>query len=264
MIELSPDAFRAVTPLFDGVDHSIALVHAVIEGSSPGRVFADRVDAPSCAYLVHEGAFHYVGGNAAHRGFHQAMLSLIFDDVLCWREEQELVLFAFSDAWREKLDGLLGARSAKRIHRRMFAFSPPRFQAHAGWRERLPEGIRLRNIDEQLAERSADFRPLVDPGTKRFGVCVMVGGEIASVCSAVAVARGEAEIDIHTVQKHRRHGYAMLAACAFIEESLARGLTPNWSCWPERQASCALAKKLGFESEPDVPAHLLSEAHVIG
>jgi RimJ/RimL family protein N-acetyltransferase len=164
-------------------------------------------------------------------------------------------LFAFSEAWRDELDVLLSHRGAKRIRRKTFSFNPQAFQAHAGWRRRLPAGVRVRLIDEQIAAENAEYRPLVDAGTKRFGVCVVVGDEIASVCSAVAVGGGEAEIGIHTEEKYRGHGHAFAAACAFVEESLSRGLTPNWSCWPEREASSALARKLGFEHKSDVPAH---------
>ena len=113
----------------------------------------------------------------------------------------------------------------------------------------------MRPVDEQLVESHPDYRPLIDARTKRFGVCLMVGDEVASICCAVAVGGGEAEVDIFTEEKYRRRGYAQWAACAFIEECLARNLTPSWSCWPEREASYALAKKLGFEDRPDVPAH---------
>lgn len=255
MIELSPHEFHTVSSLFKGIEHSVALVYSVIEGNSPGRVFVDRLDTPSSVYLFHEEAFHYVGGSAADSSFNQAMVSLIFDDVLSRLEEQELVLFAFSDAWRQELDVLLSHRGVMRIRRKVLSFNLLRFQAHAGWRGQLTEGVCVRHIDEQLVEKNADYRPLVEARTKGFGVCVMRDDEIASVCRAVAVGGGEVEIDIHTEEKYRRQGYALLAACAFIEESLSRNLTPSWACWPEREASYALAKKLGFEDKPDVPVH---------
>ena len=62
MIELSPHEFGAVSSLFDRIEHNVALVRSVIEGNSPGRVFVDHREVPSSAYLVHEGAFHYVRG----------------------------------------------------------------------------------------------------------------------------------------------------------------------------------------------------------
>jgi RimJ/RimL family protein N-acetyltransferase len=40
---------------------------------------------------------------------------------------------------------------------------------------------------------------------------------------------------------------------------LDRYLEPHWACWPEREASIALAKKLGFEEAQDVPAYYWRE-----
>jgi RimJ/RimL family protein N-acetyltransferase len=87
----------------------------------------------------------------------------------------------------------------------------------------------------------------------------MKDDELAVVCSSVCVGGIEAEIDIFTDEKYRQQGLATIAACAFIEESLSRNLTPNWACWPEREASVALAKKLGFVEQLDAPAHLWAE-----
>ena len=241
--------------MFEGIDHSVALVHAVLEGNSPGRVFVDRSQSPSSAYVILDGAFHYMAGDPSNREFNDAMIASLFDEVLSGPEAQELVLFAFNDAWRQELDALLGPHGAKRIRRKTFAFNSLTFQAHAGWRDRLPEGGCVRRIDEELAAEDSDYASLVDPRTKRFGVCVIVDDVIASVCTAVAVGAGEVEIDIHTSETYRRHGHALRAACAFIEQAQARGLRPNWSCWPEREASCALARKLGFVDGLDVPAH---------
>lgn len=255
MIELRPDEFDVVRPLFDGIEHSVALVHSVIEGNSPGRVFVDRRESPSSAYLIHEGAFHYVAGDPSNGEFNDAMIAYLFDEVLSGPEAQELVLFAFSEAWRFELDALLSPRGAKRIRRKTFAFYPAHFHSHAGWRESLPDGVCVQCIDERLANRNPDYTPLLDPRTQRFGFCVTVGDAIASACTAVAVGGGEVEIDIHTNETYRRQGHALRAACAFIEETMARGLRPNWSCWREREASCVLARKLGFEDGPDVPAH---------
>jgi len=255
MIELSSHEFGSVSSLFDGIEHNVALVHSVIEGNSPGRVFVDRRESPSSAYLIHEGAFHYVAGDPSNGEFNDAMIAYLFDEVLSGPEAQELVLFAFSEAWRQALDALLSPRGAKRIRRKTFAFHPTRFHAHDGWRESLPDGVCVQCIDERLANRNPDYTPLLDPRTQRFGACVAVGDDIASACTAVAVGGGEVEIDIHTNETHRRQGHALRAACAFIEQAQARGLRPNWSCWPERDASCALAGKLGFEDGPDVPAH---------
>lgn len=255
MIELKPQEFRSARAVFGNVEHSVALVQAVLEGNSPGRVFVDRKEAPTSAYLLHEGAFHYVAGSTTSSSFNNALDQLIFRKLLPDTGDSELVLFAFSEAWRTKLDELLGTRGAIRIHRKRFTFSAPRYAVHQGCRDRLPSGVSVQAIDSHWVQWRPELEPITPTRTRRFGTGVVVDNEMVSVCSAIAVGKGHVEIDIHTNEDHRKKGYAFLAAHAFIEECLARGLRPNWSCWPEREASCSLARKLGFVDEPDLPAH---------
>jgi RimJ/RimL family protein N-acetyltransferase len=93
-------------------------------------------------------------------------------------------------------------------------------------------------------------------GDPRFGVRLMKDDVVLSECTAVFVGRGAAEIDIHTDENHRNLGLGAITASAFLDACHARGLRPNWSCWPEREVSIALAKNLGFVEQDDVPAHL--------
>ncbi len=256
MLELSPtDVFR-VAPLFQSIDHSQAIVFSVLEGNNPGRVFVDDAKAPTVALLYPAGAFLYIIGDENHPVLSRELVPLIFDVILPSTGEQEMVLFAFSDAWREKLDLLFQEKGAIRIARKVFHFNPDKYHTLPDWRTRLPPGCSVVEIDAAMAESVPAYRPLVDPSTRRFGVCLLHDFDIASECTAVFVGRGEAEIDVHTHERFQGHGLATLAASAFIEACLARGLRPNWACWPERLASWALARKLGFEDLPDIPCHL--------
>jgi len=259
MVELEPEAFHTVASLFAGIDHSVALVYGVIQGHSPGRVFVNRRDDPTVALLVSHVGYSYVGGRPDDKCFGDALPLLFFDDVLPRMTVQELILFCFSDAWRKQLDALLCPLGAIVIHRKVFRFDPARFAVQDGWRVRIPEGFEMREIDVALAERYPVYQPLVDAQSKRFGVCLLHGDKVMSACTAVSVGGGQAEVDVHTEEAYRRRGYGYLTACAFIEQCLARGLTPNWACWPYREASKALAEKLGFEARPDVPAHYWAE-----
>lgn len=244
MIELKPSEFAFVAPLFANIEHSVPIVFSVLEGAAAGRVFVDRADPPRSAFVAVHGAFSYVIGEETDDVFGREIVPLLFDDVLPSQEEQELVLFAFSDAWRAKLDVLLAPKGAIRIHRKTFAWDADRAPAWRLWRDRMPAGYRMEST--ALAE-----------GDPRFGVQLMGGeGEVISECTSVFVGRGEAEIDIHTDENHRQLGLGTLTASAFLEECLARSLHPNWTCWPEREGSVALAKKLGFIETADVPAHL--------
>jgi len=259
LVELEPEVFHSVAPLFAGIDHDVALVYGVVQGHSPGRIFVDRRGDPTGALLVSHVGYSYVGGRSSDKGFVEALPSVLFDIVLPQMEEQELILFAFSDDWRAQLDAQLEPRGAIVIYRKVFRFDPDCFAAHAKWRARIPKGFEMRAVDADLAANHPQYESLAAEGSGRFGVCLVRGDEVVSACTAVSVGGGQAEVDIYTEEAYRRRGYGYLTACAFIEQCLARGLTPSWACWPYREASQALAEKLGFEACPDVPAHYWAE-----
>ena len=259
MIELQPFEYNKVAPLFADIDHSLAIVYAVLEGNSHGRVFVENPDLLTCAFLLAEGAFYYVAGDEHNQAFCQALSGLIFDEILPSAGDPEVVLFSFSPAWHQRLAELLKHKGVITIHRKMFHFNVEKFRVHRDWRAEIPVGFALRKIDQLLAERYPAYRPLLEPATRRFGYCLMDGETVACECNAVFVGHAEAEIDIHTVEQYRGRGFARLTACAFIEECLRSGLTPNWACWPEREASWKLALRLGFDELPDVPALLWAE-----
>jgi RimJ/RimL family protein N-acetyltransferase len=259
MFELDASQFQQVIPLFAPIEHSIAIVFSVLEGNSPGRVFVDQPDQPSCAFLFPTGAFYYIAGDEKNDAFCHSVRHLLFDILLPEADEKEIILFAFNDAWRDCLDELLKENGAIRIQRKMFDFNPDRYAEFCKQRKGIPAGMRLQPIDSKMAERYPQYQALVDPISKRFGYCLVNGDEIVSECSAIFVGNGEAEIDIHTAEAYQGRGYGLVVASAFIDGCLAKGLRPNWACWPERLASLALAKKLGFAEKPDVDAHLWAE-----
>jgi len=249
MIELKRSKSALAGPLFAGIDHNVPIVFSVLEGTAAGRVFVDdvdcvdRADCPRSAFVTVADAFSYVVGDETDDAFGQALVSVIFDDLLPSQEKQELVVFAFTDAWRAKLDTLLAPKGAIRIHRKTFSFDAAHAPDLRSWQSRVPAGCRMEPVGLVV-------------GDPRFGVRLMKEGVVLSECTAVFVGRGGAEIDIHTDENHRNLGLGTLTASAFLEECLARGLRPSWTCWPEREASIALAKKLGFVEQDDVPAHL--------
>ena len=243
MIELGPSEFAAVAPLFATIDHNVAIVFSVLEGNAPGRVFVDDPGQPRSAFLSVENAFSYVAGDESDNAFGRELVRLVFDDLLPTQGEQELVLFSFTDAWRAQLDRLLIPKRAIRIHRKTFAFDADKAPDFRDWRNRVPTGCRVLPITGEAND-------------SRFGVELLKGDDAISQCRAVFVGHGEAEIAVRTAENHRHLGYGALAASSFLDACCARGLRPNWSCWPQREASIALAKKLGFKEAADVPVHL--------
>lgn len=259
MIEINASEYHKVIRLFQNIDHSIAIVFAVLEGNSPGRVFVDDLATPSSVFLFPEGTFFYINGDENNAAFCQSVSNLIFDEILPNAIEKEAVIFAFTTAWRNRLDLLLRTKGVITIHRKVFHFNPEKFADYRRKPANLPDGLTIQPIDSALAEKYPVYQPLIEPRSKRFGFCLLKGDEVISECSSIYVGGSEAEIDIHTKEEYQGRGYAQLVASAFITACLSKGVRPNWACWPERQASVALARKLGFEEQPDIPAHLWAE-----
>jgi RimJ/RimL family protein N-acetyltransferase len=85
----------------------------------------------------------------------------------------------------------------------------------------------------------------------------MADDGIVSFATACAIGRGEAEVEVGTAPEYRGRGLAERACRAFIEECLARGLHPAWSCTAGHVASTALARKLGFVESEEIWGYLL-------
>lgn len=259
MIELQISEYYKATPLFTGIEHSHAIVYAVLEGHSPGRLWVDNPLQPACSLMLPEGAFYYAAGNPDNQVFLHQLDTLIFDELLPGAAEPEMVLFSFSPVWHQRLAQVLEHRGVITIHRKMFLFNPVKFHRLKDWRSQIPAGFTIHPIDQSLATSYPVYRSLLEIDSKRFGFCLLENETVVCSCYAIFVGHGEAEIDIRTEEQYRGRGFAQLTACAFIEECLSRGLTPNWSCWPEREASWRLALNLGFDELPDVPAILWAE-----
>ena len=182
MRELSAAEYHIVDPIFREIEHSVAIVYAVIEGNSPGRVFVDDLPAPRSAFLFPEGTFFYVAGDENDAGFCQSFSNLLFAEILPNAVEKEMVLFSFTDAWKQRLDSLLAGKGVMRIQRKVFDFNLAKFLARRQELAGLPAGLFIRPIDQDLVDRYPVYRSLVDPASRRFGYCLMNGDEIVSEC----------------------------------------------------------------------------------
>ncbi len=83
--ELKKSEFERIRPLLKGMEHNLIL-SAVIEDTTPGRVYVDRPGAPSAAFVCSvEG--YYLLGQPDQEAFNDALshliLGQIFEGRLC-------------------------------------------------------------------------------------------------------------------------------------------------------------------------------------
>jgi len=258
MHELQPYAFHRVANLFASLPYGPTIPNSVISGTGPGRVFVDSEIEPTAALVYNNGACTLAGSAD----------SIAFGKAVCrWLSEYHgsdyFILYAFPDAWQELLDREL-TRGVKKRRRLDFDFLHTKSALHKDWESQIPGGYRLHRIDRTLMELMRDevlpysssyWRSAADFERHGVGFCLIHRDSIASVCYTCFAWNDHHDIDIMTIENHRGKGLALVAACAFINHCLRLGLTPNWDCWTDNQASVALAARLGFVPRVEVTVY---------
>jgi RimJ/RimL family protein N-acetyltransferase len=264
MIELARHEFACALPLLSGIKQSV-LPYAICEGINPGRVFVDRREMPQTALIWSPVGYYFVAGEP-DRMQDSADISQTLTEIFVPASqaggETSFILIASDDGWKEHLLRLLPGREVVEIYRRPFAFNAALFAAQGDWRERVPQSMHIQPVDAALAEQAgvlSSWASLDDFLIHGIGFSVIDGDEVASVCSSIFANHTQVEIDVHTQEKYRHRGLAMLAASALIEACLRRGKQPNWECFWDNLPSAALAEKLGFTALPDYPAYYWEE-----
>jgi GNAT superfamily N-acetyltransferase len=251
MQELEPSEFGRVRALFEEIDCMRSAVFTVLEGRQVGRVYADRREAPTVALMRSDAC--YVGGDLS-RAFLDELLAYLHAEVIPHTEH--LLLYSFSDAWRDALDALLAAYEVRRVVRTVHRFDPDAFRAqHADWRTRVPEGCTVARLDASTAAQVGGIPELWGSTdhflAEGFGFCVTRNAAKVSSAQTVFVGDGYAETGVGTEEPYRRQGHAVLAASAYLEHCLEAGITPEWGCYCNT-ASGNLARKMGFVEPREV------------
>jgi len=164
------------------------------------------------------------------------------------------VLFASPD-WFEMAKRELGDRAIERI-RYMLSGASLEVDDVQRRAQDVPEGYRLAPLDVDLARtlkthcewfdtgHGINFDSPEDFAERGFGFCLLEDDTIISAASTFAIADRGIEIQINTIESHRRQGLATIVAAALIAEALARGLDPIWDA--SSQGSADLATRLGY------------------
>lgn len=119
----------------------------------------------------------------------------------------------------------------------------------------VPEGYTMKLLDEaayRFAKQNdwcrdwvSQFADWQDYAVRGIGVVIETDGQPVSGAASYSVYPGGIEIEIQTLEPHRRKGLAAACAARLILECLKRGLYPSWDAanlW-----SAGLAEKLGYQ-----------------
>ena len=272
---LEEEDYEKVRPLFEPLEFNLTVI-AVIEGTSPGRIYVDDIDDPRTAFMCSvEG--YYLAGHENNEAFNAALNRLIVEMVSAgdtMREnEQEMSLGIHPDTWEPKLDKLVGRSPIKAVRRHYLCTK----LKVVDWRDRVPHSFSVHRIDRKLLETPglrilghitdwmrANWGSIDDFMKRGFGFCMLHGREVVSWCVADYASGDMCEIGIHTRPDHRRRGLATLTAAATVDYCFSHGFrSVGWHCDEGNLGSRGVAEKVGFELERKYFSHyyMFNEAH---
>jgi RimJ/RimL family protein N-acetyltransferase len=230
--------------LFDS-EHLALVVDAVIAGNSPAQVWADDSAAPRAA-LVWDRT-------------HSVYLVGAVDRPHEWRNLFERqIMPAIGGVLRAHVAGVDAETvfAGYPLQRRERVFYRGARPAIIDWRQPLPAGFRISEINDRFAELGtlhtigdvieeieSFWRSVADFHRSGFGFAAHDDETIVCWCTAEYVSDGRCGIGIETVAPYRGRGFATLTASAFVEHAV----TPHWDAWTSNLSSVAVAVKVGFD-----------------
>jgi RimJ/RimL family protein N-acetyltransferase len=256
------DARRALADL----DVNVAFARVVVDGLVDGELWADREREPRAFHAVHpcgmslvwgpdvesvaDDVVRRIGARAA-RGAGEWLQVEPRWHGLDWDRMLGAVPFERYAATAGRADAAGASVAAVRRTRLHFAFEASAFAARPPARaDAGPWNVRPAT-DADFAWEGSTVPGRFWPDAAAFvgrggGWVVEVDGTPAAIAFCAFRVDDQVEIGIETHQAFRRRGLASVAAATMIEDLLAGGLTPVWSCREDNVGSLRLANLLGF------------------
>lgn len=255
--ELRLAEYGSVQALFEPVRYHLTSA-AVLDGNSPGRVFADDVSAPRTAFMFSpEGC--YLVGDPTNGAFNRALSETVIERRILGDDVQVLLFVVSPQRWPERLRDVVRPRPLMETPRFHYVASSSRYD----WRNRLPSGYVVRRIDEALLADAELSVPRHVTGWIQnnwgsidaflrlgFGYATVCKDEIVAWSLTDCVSGEQCEIGIHTAAGHRRRGLAAATAAAAVEHAFSEGYASvGWHCPQDNLGSIGTAERVGFQRE---------------
>ncbi len=239
-IELAPEEFAGVLPLYHATDLRFPLISAVLERRQRGQVFRDQ----RSALVVNNFGFMFYAGETSEN--FDTSLRGIFETASGIKPSY-LLWYSPPAGWQQYLN----ERSARLRERVRFEFRGGSVREPVA----CPAGLEMRRLDAELIPKTKKFGLEIDSRfwssardfeTNGLGYCILKDDEVVSVCYAAAISEQLAEVDVVTDEPFRGQGLAGIVSRQFIRECLAWEIRPTWDCFAYNTGSLRLAEKLGF------------------
>ena len=243
---VNPDKFCNIAPLFSGWDDVIIL--SGLQGHM-GQVWADNEDSPTIAKIELLG-FCYVAGDADSSQAKELLHQL----------PGGLELQLNDEAWHnlvvQEIDDKVHKFSRFKFKRDSSLFDKANLQSYI---HKLPKGYEVASIDEVMfrqlltldwaEEHCSQFSSFELFQKYGVGFVVLYEGKPICAASPYAYCDGIIDVQIDTVEEHRKKGIATACSARLILECLDRGIFPSWNA--DCDESRYLAEKLGYQLDKE-------------
>jgi len=273
--ELPKNDYEKVRSIFKELEYNL-IISAVIEGTSPGRIYVDDISHPKTAFLCSVESYH-LAGYWDNSEFNTALGKLVAEIILTQdtvREDEDGIFIDFHpDSWESKLNDIFTIRTPLKDKRRRYTCC----ELKVDWKSQIPDGYSIHRIDENLLAKPCLKIPdhvthwmKTNWGSieyflqKGFGFCMLHNDKMVSWCIADCVSGNQCEVGIHTAEKFRIRGLATITVAATVDYCLSNGFTSvGWHCSDDNIGSWKTAEKVGFEKTKDYVFHycMFDEAH---
>lgn len=241
------------------------VVRAVIEGSSPGKIWVDDPLDPQCGFMAtREGWF--LAGDPSVKKFNQGLRNLVHDMIIKQDFyspiDPKFISYLFFhidiDSWKSKFPEIFDIRFPPLPTHRVHLVCN---EVSLDWKNNIPEGFRLLHIDSTLDIESLDIPKDIEDWmeyrldyeiTLGFGMCLVHENKIVVWVNADCTSGKECELGIFTTRDYRLKGLGALTAAATVEHCFSLGYSAvGWHCEDHNYGSLGVAHKVGFIKERD-------------
>jgi RimJ/RimL family protein N-acetyltransferase len=277
--ELKKRDYQKIKPLFKELGWNL-ITSAVIEGTTPGRVYADRAEDPRTAFMCTVEGYYLAGydnNDEFNTSLNKLILGSIFAGDTVRRDETDVAIGFHPGSWKEKMPTIFQGRIPLTTARRHYICTELKADR---WQDHVPKGFKVQRIDEKLLQTAqleipehvtgwmkTNWGSISDFMKKGFGFCTLHDKRIVSWSIADCISGNACEIGIHTREDYRRQGLATLTAAAAVDYSLSSGFRQvGWHCHEYNLGSIGVAEKVGFKLERKYIQYYAcaNEAHHLG
>jgi RimJ/RimL family protein N-acetyltransferase len=259
MIKLNSEEYSLAEDLLG--EHAVHLaVQALLAGDSAGEIYLDDREEPRTVF-ARTMRRYFLAGSYENINFNQSLQHYLDQQVFpagLENSDDGFTFFFSPSGWESQIiEQLLPGRYPLVQQRAYFRC---RRLVH-DWREFLPDGYRLVEVDQKLLENEhldnyvglveeihSECKSVLQFLHDRFGFCLLKGDQIITWCLSEYNSGGRCEIGIATLPGYRRKGLAKAATLALVEKALRSGYHEvGWHCYASNVGSIATAQSAGFE-----------------